>query len=75
MTMNETYTRNQVMERLGIKSTNAFKHLVRKYPDSFVLIQGVSRFPRYDKAAVDRFAKRQDSLKDPIHFADITLYS
>src|SRR5690349_8415751 len=47
-------TRDQAMERLGIKSRNAFKHLAKKYPDYFVLVQEMStRFPRYNKVAVD----------------------
>ena len=68
--MNETYTRNQAMERLMIKSTNAFKHLAKKYPEAFVLVkQGSSKFPRYDKAALDDFASRRDLLKDQFYFA------
>ena len=64
MTMNETYTRDQAMTRLGIKSRNAFKYLVEKYPEPFVLVtQGSSKFPRYDKAAIDRFAELRNSLK------------
>jgi hypothetical protein len=66
--MNETYTRDQVMERLGIKSRNAFKHLAKKYSEYFVLVQqGSTRFPRYNKAAVDRFAEIRASLKDQFH--------
>ena len=67
MTMNATYTRDQAMERLGIKSRNAFKHLAKKYPQSFVLVQGSSKFPRYDKDMLDSFAKKRDSLKDQLH--------
>lgn len=62
--MNETYTRDQAMTRLGIKSLNAFKFLTKKYPEPFVLVtQGSSKFPRYDKAAIDRFAELRNSLK------------
>ena len=68
MTPSETYTRDQVMQRLGIKSRNAFKHLAKKYPESFILVkQGSFKFPRYDKAAIDNFAKIRESLKDQIH--------
>ncbi|HET6597257.1 MAG TPA: hypothetical protein VFG81_16640 [Anaerolineales bacterium] len=62
--MNETYTRDQAMTRLGIKSRTAFKYLVEKYPEPFVLVtQGSSKSPRYDKAAIDRFAELRASLK------------
>lgn len=65
MNMNETYTRGQAMELLRIRSTNAFKHLAKKHPEAFVLVkQELTRFPRYDKDALDGFAKRRDSLKD-----------
>lgn len=65
MTMNATYTRNQAMERLGLKSMNAFKHLAKRYPEVFVLVKHVSsKFPRYDKDALDGFARMRDSLKD-----------
>jgi hypothetical protein len=68
--MNEIYTRDQAMARLGIKSRNAFKQLASKYPEHFVLVtQASSKFPRYDKAAIDRFAELRDSLKARIHFA------
>ena len=66
--MNATYTRNQAMERLGIKSRNAFKHLAKKYPEVFGLVKQVSsKFPRYDKDVLDRFANTRDSLKDRLH--------
>src|SRR5689334_19037425 len=35
-TMDEYYTLHQVMELLGLRSTNAFRQLERKYPDAFV---------------------------------------
>jgi hypothetical protein len=61
--MNETYTRDQAMTWLGIKSRTAFKYLVEKYPEPFVLVtQGSSKSPRYDKAAIDRFAELRASL-------------
>lgn len=68
MTIDQTYTRDQAMERLGIKSTNAFKHFVKKYSDAFVIVNHVSyKFPRYNKAAIDRFAQIRDSLKNNFH--------
>lgn len=67
MTMNETDTRDQAMARLGIKSRNAFKQLANKEPESFVLVtQGMPKFPRYDKAAIDRFAELRDALRAQI---------
>jgi hypothetical protein len=66
--MNETYTRDQAMARLGIKSRNAFKQLASKYPESFVIVkEESSKFPRYDKAAIDRFAELRDALRARIH--------
>jgi hypothetical protein len=68
--MNETYTRDQAMQRLGIKSGNAFKQVAGKYPEHFVLVtQGSSKFARYDKAAIDRFAELRDALRARVHFA------
>jgi hypothetical protein len=64
MTMNQTYTRKQAMERLGVRSTNAFTQLSKKYPDAFVIIQqSTIKHPRYDKAALDRFIKKLDALR------------
>ena len=68
--MNETYTRDQAMQRLGIKSRNAFKQLASKYPEHFVLVtQGSYKFARYDNATIDRFAELRDALRARIHFA------
>jgi hypothetical protein len=68
MTMNETYTRDQAMERLGIKSRNAFKQLAAKYPESFIIVDlRAGKYPRYNKAAIDRFAEVRDALKNQIH--------
>ena len=67
MTMNATYTRDQAMEQLGIKSRNALKHIAKKHPESFILVkQGSSKFPRYDKDALDSLAKTRDSRKDQL---------
>jgi len=64
MTMNDFYTRKQAMERLGIKSAHAFNRLAKKYPEGFVvLVQSKYKLPRYDKAALDKFAKMRDSLR------------
>jgi len=35
--MNDTYTHQEVMEKLGIVSHNSFLQLMRKYPHAFVV--------------------------------------
>jgi len=70
--MNETYTLKEAMERLGIKSANAFFQLERKYPDAFVVMQrGFSKKDvhsrkdiQYHKAMIDRFAERRQYFKE-----------
>ena len=62
--MNEYYTFPQEMDRLGLRSMNAFIQLERKYPDVFVNVNpAINRDKRhwYDKAALDTLA---DTLKD-----------
>ena len=64
--MKEHYTLKQAMERLGIRSLNAFRQLVRKYPDVFMNInqnQYKGTNPWYDKAALDKFATTLERLK------------
>jgi len=64
--MNEYYTHAEAMERLGLKSTNAFRQLERRYPEAFVdLNQGKDKGkkPRYDKAALDKFAEIREAFK------------
>ena len=64
--MNEYYTREQAMERLGMKSTNAFNQLVRKYPDAFVNVNKTkhgTKNPWYDKATLDGFAQMREYFK------------
>jgi hypothetical protein len=69
--MNEFYTLKQAMERLGVKSMNAFFRMERKYPEAFVVVQQSSHKGRfesrkhihYDKAALDRFADSRDNSK------------
>ena len=63
--MNQTYTLEQAMERLGIKSVRAFRRFARKYPLVFRNVNpGVHRAlqPLYDKTAVDQFAQTRDEL-------------
>lgn len=60
----QTYTRQQAMDRLGIKSANVFFQLIRKYPDAFVIMKGShNKDARYDKATLDRFAERRNYFK------------
>lgn len=64
--MSETYTRKEAMDRLGLKSTNSFLFLKRKYPDAFVIVnQGTAadKNPLYDKATLDNFAERRDYFR------------
>ena len=37
--MNDTYTREQAMDRLGFRSANVFFQLERKYPEAFVVMK------------------------------------
>ena len=64
--MNETYSRKQAMERLGLTSTNSFLFLTRKHPEAFVIVnQGIAagKKPLYDKATLDNFAKKREYAK------------
>ena len=62
--MNQTYTRKQAMQLLGIKSTNAFSHLAKKYSEMIVLVKAdTGKHPRYDRAALDRFAEKRELLR------------
>lgn len=64
--MNEYYTPKQAMELLGIRSTNAFRQLVRKYPDAFVNVNKAKhrdKNPWCDKATLDRFAQMREQFK------------
>jgi hypothetical protein len=67
--MNETYTHDQAMERLGLLSHNALYQLKRKYPHAFVVVHqgtgktGKGAVTRYDKQALDKFVEMRESLK------------
>jgi hypothetical protein len=68
--MNEAYTRQQAMDRLGLKSVNAFLQLERKYPYAFVVVKhsltrevGYDKDLRYDKPTLDRFAEMREHFK------------
>ena len=63
--MDQTYTREQAMERLGIRSMTDFRRLERKYSQMFINVNlGVHRDtqPLYDKTALDKFAHTRDKL-------------
>jgi hypothetical protein len=70
MTMNETYTREQAMERLDIRSMRDFRRFERTYPQVFMNVNmGVHRDTQrlYDKTAVDNFANIRDKLRKVDH--------
>lgn len=61
--MNETYSRKEAMERLGLRSTNSFLFLERKYPEAFIIVNEVragDKQARYDKAALDNFVRNRE---------------
>ena len=65
--MNQTYTRKQAMQLLGIKSTNAFAHLTKKYSQMIIIIKAdTSKHPRYDRAALDSFAEKRELLREKL---------
>jgi hypothetical protein len=68
--VDNTYTRQQAMDRLGFKSANAFFQLERKYPEAFVVMKrgpGTDVHSRrnveYDKATLDGFAERRKNFR------------
>ena len=63
--MNQTYTREQAKQRLGIKSMSDFRRFERKYPQVFMNVNmGVHSDTQrlYDKTAIDNFAATRDKL-------------
>jgi hypothetical protein len=68
--MKDYYTLKEAMERLGLKSVNAFRQLERKYLDVFMNVNqhtNKGRFPWYDKATIDKFAKMRAYFKQENH--------
>lgn len=62
--MNDTYNREQAMDRLRLRSANVFFQLERKYPDAFVVMKrGLGRDIRYHKTTLDRFAERRECFE------------
>jgi hypothetical protein len=62
-TEKDIYTIKQAMERLGIKSSGAFRHLQKKYPEFFVLVAERNKSKHFDKATIDKFADMCDQLR------------
>ena len=64
--MNDTYTHQQAMVILRLRSHNALYQLKRKYPDAFVVVsQGTGKTPvtLYEKESLDKFAAIRGALK------------
>ena len=61
--MKETYTRMATMNRLRIRSANAFLQLARKYRAYFVVVKrDAQSHGRYDRASLDRFAESYEQF-------------
>jgi hypothetical protein len=68
MIMDQTYTREQAMERLGIKRMSDFRRFERMYPQVFMNVNpGVHRDTQrlYDKTAIEKFADTLEKLRQP----------
>lgn len=62
-----TYTRNEVMAALGIKSPSAFHYLRNQYPNAFVVVQqgtGKGNPTLYDKQPIDKFIQWRSNRKE-----------
>jgi hypothetical protein len=64
MTVKDTYTTKQAMERLGLKSSGAFRHLQKMYPEFFVVVAKRFKSKHFDKALLDKFAEMCDQLRN-----------
>ena len=63
--MNDTYTRKEAMELLGLKSLSALLRLERRYPEAFFVVKrGAYVHPRYDKTLLDRFVAWRERFKE-----------
>ncbi len=61
-----TYTIDEAMAALGIKSPSTFHHLRNKYPSAFMVIKqgnGRGNLTLYDKPALDQFIQLRNTLK------------
>jgi hypothetical protein len=64
--MNQTYTRKQATDKLGLTSRSTFNDLKAKYPHAFIVVrQGTDRGnpTLYDKQVLDKFAQIDEFLK------------
>jgi hypothetical protein len=64
--MNQTYTRKQATDKLGLTSRSAFDDLKGQYPRAFVVVkQGTNRGnpTLYDKQVLDKFAEIHEFLQ------------
>jgi hypothetical protein len=61
-----TYTNKQAMDKLHLTSRSVFRHLKRKYPQAF-LIMNEERNPKYpilyDKQVLDKFVETLEALR------------
>jgi hypothetical protein len=63
----KTYTRNEVMQQLGITSKTDFYHLRRTHPTTFVAVEKNTGRPNptlYDKTALDKFIEWRKTYKN-----------
>ncbi len=62
--MKDSYTRDEAMKLLKLKSTSAFLQLERKYPEAFVVVdRSAHGKAEYDKAMFDRFIRWRRQFK------------
>ena len=62
--MKDTYTRDEAMKLLELKSTNAFLRLERRYPEAFVVVNRAAHGKaQYDKSLFDRFIRWRKQFK------------
>ena len=63
--MKATYTREQAMERLGLKNAYTFVRLEKMYPEASVIVtRDANKHALYDKAILDRFANWRERFKE-----------
>lgn len=62
--MKDSYTRDEAMKLLDLKSTSAFLRLERRYPEAFVVVNRAAQGKaQYDKAMFDRFVRWRKQFK------------
>jgi hypothetical protein len=66
--MKETYTRQEAMKRLGLKTSSAFLRVEKRYHEAFIVVQGVAKGQvRYDRVLLDQFAGWRERFKMDNH--------